>query len=329
MDLLGKVKQTIKKYSLIGVGDKVLLGISGGPDSVALLDLLFRFKKKLKFSLFLCHLNHGLRKEAENEAHFVKELANSFFLPITIKRKNISKVKGGSLEEKARNARYRFFTQTAKKYHAHKIAIAHNLDDQAETILLRIIRGTGLLGLGGIRFKRPLENASSIQIIRPLLSVNREKILNYLKERELSFVKDKSNDSPIYLRNRIRAQLLPVLAEYNPRIKESLAKLAIACQEDFDGIEKTASAFLSKIVKRGKREIEFDVKEFLKTPGYLQKEILRLALKYLSAKPLSFSAIESLQFLISQEKGKSSLSLPGGLVARRFHKNLIIQRLYK
>ena len=324
MDLLNKVKQTIKKHFLIETGDRVLLGISGGPDSVALLDILFRLKKRLKFSLFLCHLNHCLRKEAEEEAHFVEELANSYSLPITIAKRNVSKIKGASLEEKAREVRYRFFTRTAQEYQVNKIAIAHNLDDQAETVLLRVIRGTGLLGLGGMKISRPLKNNPRIQIIRPLLEVKRKEILDYLKEKDLVFVTDNSNKSRIYLRNRIRLELLPLLAEYNPRIKESLAKLAVACQDDFAFIEKSAFLFLPKILKRKDKKVMINIKEFLKTPKSLQKEILRLALKSLSAKPLSFSAIDSLQSLIIKDKGKVSLSLPGKLKATRLHQDLVL-----
>ncbi|MCK4244350.1 MAG: tRNA lysidine(34) synthetase TilS, partial [Candidatus Omnitrophica bacterium] len=328
MDLLPKVNQTIKRYSLIEKGDRVLLGVSGGPDSVALLHLLSRLKKRLKFSLLLCHLNHGLRKEAGEDARFVKELANSFSLPITVGKRDLSKARKSSLEEKARDARYQFFAQVAKKYRVNRIALGHNLDDQAETILLRIIRGTGLLGLGGIKVKRSLEDNPGVQIIRPLLKVGREQILDYLKERKLSFVTDSSNISPVYLRNRIRAELLPLLSEYNPQIKESLAKLAIACQEDFAFIEKTAASFLDKILKRKEQKLIIKIKEFSKTPQNLQKEILRVAIKSLAKKPLTFSAIESLQSLITKGKGRSSLSLPGGLVATRIHKDLVIS-LYK
>ena len=328
MDLLDKVKQTIKKHFLIERGDRVLLGISGGPDSVALLHILFRLQKRLNFSLFLCHLNHCLRKEAEEEAHFVQELAKSFSLPIIIGKKDIFKIKGPSLEEKAREARYRFFARTAQEYQVNKIAIAHNLDDQAETILLRIIRGTGLLGLGGMKISRPLKNNPRIQIIRPLLEVKRKEILDYLKEKNLFFVTDSSNKSRIYLRNRIRLELLPLLAEYNPRIKESLTKLAVGCQEDFAFIEKSAFSFLPKILNRKDKKVIIDIKEFLKTPKSLQKEILRLALKSLSKKPLSFSAIDSLQSLIIKGKGKVSLSLPGKLKATRLHQDLVLS-LYK
>ncbi len=328
MDLLAKVKQTINKHSLIEKGDRVLLGISGGPDSVALLHLLFRLKKGLKFSLFLCHLNHGLRKEAGEDARFVKELASSLSLPITLTKRDLSKLKKSSIEEKAREVRYRFFSTVAKKYRVNKIALGHNLDDQAETILLRIIRGTGLLGLGGMRIKRPLKDNPEVQIIRPLLSVSREEILDYLKERKIFFVTDSSNISPVYLRNRIRLELLPLLSEYNPKVKESLAKLGVACQEDFAFIEKTAVSFLPKILKRKEQKLTIKIKEFLKTPPSLQKEILRVAIRFLSKKPLSFSAIESLQSLINREKGRSFLSLPKGLKATRLHKDLIIS-LYK
>lgn len=329
MDLLAKVNQTIKKYSLIEKGDRVLLGISGGPDSVALLHFLFRLKKRLKFSLFLGHLNHGLRKEAGEDAGFVKELAKSFSLPLTVGKRDLSKVRKPSLEEKARDARYQFFAQVAKKYRVNKIALGHNLDDQAETILLRIIRGSGLLGLGGIKFKRSLKDNSEVQIIRPLLSVSRKEILDYLKERKLSFVTDSSNISPIYLRNRIRWEILPLLAKYNSQIKESLERLAFACQEDFAFIEKTAFSFLPKILRKRNKKLIINIKEFLKTPQSLQKEILRVALKPLCKKPLTFSAIEFLQSLIIREKGKSSVCLPGSIKATRLHKDLIISRLYK
>ncbi|MDP3732117.1 MAG: tRNA lysidine(34) synthetase TilS, partial [Candidatus Omnitrophota bacterium] len=153
--ILDKVKNTIKRYNLIGKGDKILLGVSGGPDSVAMLYLLKSLKKELKISLHVAHLDHMLRNDSYKDKEFVERLARNLKIPVTTATINVKELaKSGSLEEIARNARLGFLFKVAQDIKAGKIALGHNLDDQAETVLMRIIRGAGLCGLSGILPKR-------------------------------------------------------------------------------------------------------------------------------------------------------------------------------
>ena len=223
--ILEQIKKAIRRHNLIAEGDKVLIGVSGGPDSVALLYLLNKLKKEFKLTLHIAHLDHMLRKDSYRDAEFVKRLAERLKLPSTITQVNVKELaKKGSLEEIARNARLAFLFKIAKDVNADKIALGHNSDDQAETVLMRIIRGTGLYGLSGILPKR---NIAGYEIIRPLLEVKRKDIEAFLKRKGIKPCIDMSNLEDIYFRNRIRNKLLPLLEkEYNKNIKEVLANMA-------------------------------------------------------------------------------------------------------
>ncbi|HNR65760.1 MAG TPA: tRNA lysidine(34) synthetase TilS, partial [Atribacterota bacterium] len=199
--LIRKVLKTIEKYSMIEKGDMIILAISGGPDSTCLLDILNQIKEQFKISLMVAHVHHGIRKkEADVEARFVR--LKSFHLGLPFQQKFLSvprmaKEKGLSIEQAGRRARYEFFLELADKYQAQKIALGHHADDQIETILMRLIRGSGLRGLRGIPPKRGV-------FIRPLIECTREEIEAYCKRRKLTFCFDSTNKEPMYLRNKIR-----------------------------------------------------------------------------------------------------------------------------
>lgn len=205
--MITKVKKTISIYDMFSGGDKVLVGLSGGPDSVCLLYILKEFGLKL----YIAHLNHGFRgKESDGDQRFCEELGKRLGLPVFVKKVKIKKN-----EESARNARYKFLEDTAKKIGANKIALGHNADDQAETVLMRLLRGAGARGLSGIPPIRGI-------IIRPLINVWRKEILDYLKKRNIPYRIDSSNLGTDYFRNRIRHELIPYLSKYNPNIKNIL-----------------------------------------------------------------------------------------------------------
>lgn len=205
--MIAAVKKTNAIYNMFSGGDKVLVGLSGGPDSVCLLYIL----KGLGLKLYIAHLNHGLRAmESDRDQRFCEELGKRLGIPVYTK-----KIKVKKSEEACRNARYRFLEETAKRVGAEKIAMGHNADDQAETVLMRLLRGAGVKGLSGIPPVRGL-------IVRPLINVWRSEILDYLRKRKIPYRIDSTNLKTDFFRNRIRHELIPFLATYNPNIKNIL-----------------------------------------------------------------------------------------------------------
>ena len=193
-----KVLETIKKFDMLSFDDKVLVGVSGGPDSVALLKILLSFRQKYNLSIYIAHLNHMLRgRESDEDADFVKNLAQKLDLPCEVKSCNLSEIvkkKRSNLEEIAREYRYKFYSETTEKLKTNKIALGHNADDQVETILMRLLRGSGLEGLTGIP---PVRN----KIIRPLIECTRKEIEEYCQIHKIEYRIDSSNKETIYFRN--------------------------------------------------------------------------------------------------------------------------------
>ena len=197
---VGKVKKTIKKHRMLESGDKVIVGVSGGPDSMALLYLLDHIKEDYNLTLKVAHLNHGFRgREAQREAQFVEEIAQQLELLFEVKTFDVpayKKKSSLSSQEAARVIRYRFLKDVGRRFHASKIALGHNADDQAETMMMWLLRGTGLKGLSGMP---PVREGG---IIRPLIETTREEIEAFLKKNEIPFVIDSSNQKTQYLRNK-------------------------------------------------------------------------------------------------------------------------------
>ncbi|MGB2697476.1 MAG: tRNA lysidine(34) synthetase TilS, partial [Candidatus Zixiibacteriota bacterium] len=220
IDLISKAKKTIDRYHMIKSGDKVVVAVSGGPDSVTLLLVLLELKKDFNLSLFIAHVNHKLRgKESDQDQGFVRKLASDLNIKLytsSFQVKKEAKKMKLSVEECAREIRYNYLNKLADKLKAQKIALGHNFNDQAETVLIRLIRGSGSLGLSGIP---PVKN----KIIRPLIEIKREEIEAFLKKKKIPFRIDSSNLRTDYLRNKVRLKLLPILKKgYNPKIEEVL-----------------------------------------------------------------------------------------------------------
>ena len=212
--------------------NSIIVGVSGGPDSVALIRILHSINsaKNLHLHFYVAHLNHQLRgKSSEEDAQFAENLSKELSLPFILKNVNIQEIAAQtkrSLEEAARIERYKFFTESSQKYNASTVALGHTADDNAETILHRIIRGTGILGLEGIPINRPLTTDSAIQIVRPLLFTWRREIIDYLGKEQQNYRTDISNYETTYLRNKIRLELIPLLEkQFNPNIKNTLIQL--------------------------------------------------------------------------------------------------------
>jgi tRNA(Ile)-lysidine synthase len=321
MSIKEKVKATIQRYALISPGDRVLVGVSGGPDSVALLHLLYDLREELELRLEVAHLQHGIRgAEAQEDARFVAELAQKLGLPFHLKEVNLRQIKSaagkGNLEALARAERYRFFEAVARERNLGKIATAHTQDDQAETVLMWLLRGSGLKGLGGMPPTHQLdgtniESASCPVVIRPLLGVSRTEIEEYLNERHLTFRLDRSNQDLSFLRNWIRLKLIPQLKEKMDRnLPSRLAQQAELIREEDDLLDALANAAIDEIrtaegMNRG---------SLLKHSKAMQRRLLRLWIEATRGhlRGLDFQHIEALLDLIADGPPQGRLSIPGG-----------------
>lgn len=308
---------------MLGKGDKVVIGISGGPDSVALGHILSNLQQKYKLTLHLAHLNHLLREEAKQEAAFVQELAETLNLPVTIEEIDVARdtSKNFSLEQKARKVRYEFLIRVAKGISATKIALAHHLDDNLETIMMWLIRGCGAEGFGGIPPVRKI--APHLCVIRPLINITKQEIEDYLKLHNLSFKIDSSNLEKDYLRNKIRLKLLPKLAEYNPNIKQALTKLSLLWEVDNEYLNLLSTKAKEKVVLE---DGGIDLKEFSKEHQAIQSRILRQIIEEVKGnlEGIAFSHIEAILNLIKDGPSQGSLDLPANIKVEREYDKLVI-----
>lgn len=283
--------KTIRKFRMIEKGETILIGVSGGADSVALLHLFVELRKPWKLNLIILHVNHKLRgKESDQDEAFVRGLAQHFKIPIFVSRvevKSKAKKEKSSLEEAAREARYQFFEQMAKVRKADKIVLAHTRDDQAETVLMRVITGTGLQGLQAIRPKRKL---NGVFLVRPLIEVAREDIRKFARANRVHFREDRSNQSLQFLRNRIRLKLIPLIERsFNPQAKKALARLPHLLDVDLSFLEETAEVFYRRFADRKRAgEILFPRKSFLQLKPSIQYRLVNRAMRELRGAELDF-----------------------------------------
>ncbi|HEX2908979.1 MAG TPA: tRNA lysidine(34) synthetase TilS, partial [Phototrophicaceae bacterium] len=235
--MLETVLHTLRQHDLIPAGTTLVVGVSGGADSLALLHLLHRLAPDLNCQLHAATFDHQLRGPASaDDAQFVRQTAAAWGIPVTSGQGDVrerARRDGLSIEAAARAARYRFLAETARQVGAARVAVAHHADDQAETVLMHLIRGTGISGLSGMALQAPLPDAPDLLLIRPLLAVTRADIEAYCRDNDLHPRQDATNDDPTYLRNYLRQQTLPHLQTLNPQITRGLTQLAdIAAVED-------------------------------------------------------------------------------------------------
>ena len=268
MNLVKKIQENIFRYELFPRGVKIIVGVSGGPDSVCLLNALYKLKKKYDLEIIVAHVNYSLRgKDSKKDEKLARNLAQKYSLPIEVLRVGKSeRRKVGKSEEILRKIRYDFFEKTRKKYKSDAVAVGHNLNDQAETVLMRVLRGTGLRGLGAIRFRNK-------NIIRPLLNIPRKDILVYLRKNRLPFRIDRTNLETDFTRNKIRNQLLPHLEKnFNPRVQEVLYKLSKSVADDYDFISKYSAEWL-------KSNKPLRISKLTRLHPAIQGEVIRLAIE--------------------------------------------------
>lgn len=235
-------------------GNAVVVAFSGGPDSLCLLEVLAGLvgSGRLDAKLVACHVDHMLRPCSGSDAQFARERAQALGIPFELRREDVASAaaqEGISVEDAARRVRYRLLEQAARSAGAQFIATGHNRDDQAETVMMRILRGAGPTGLAGIKASRPVSPGSDIRLVRPILEVSREQILSFLEAKGLDFVTDETNADTSYLRNRVRAELLPLLEQrYSPAARELLARLARSAQSVSEMLESVVEKEYSTVV---------------------------------------------------------------------------------
>ena len=320
--LLVKVGQSLKENDLLARGEAVVLGVSGGPDSVGLLYLLRGLGLDLR--LHIAHLNHLIRgAEAEEDARFVKRLAEELGLPATIEARDVpaaQKRLGGSLEEAARRERYTFLEEVAKKVSAKKIALGHTADDQAETILQHILKGTGLRGLRGMLPRRPLRPGSGLFVIRPLLGIWHGEIEEFLGEERIASRRDRTNVERSFLRNRLRHELLPLLeADYNRGIKEAILRLGQGAELAYDFLrqkvlEVKEKGLIHQMSEVGSRTADIDIRLLLDLHPAVASELIKEIAGRLGSRLRDFSIahFKETMRLARGETGKI-IHLPGGV----------------
>jgi len=333
--MLNKMKRTIDKFKMIAPGEKVLVGVSGGPDSVALLHGLWSLREEFHLKLHVFHLNHMMRgKEAEEDALFVEELARRHGLPVTVERVDVPRLirgrKAGSAQEVAREVRYQRFYRAAEEVGAQRIALGHNLNDQAETVLMRLLRGAGTDGLAGIP---PVREG---KIIRPLLEITRREIEEYLARQGLPARLDRSNWKTRYLRNRIRMRLIPLLEKnYNPRVVELLSRLADQAREEAGFMEAAAREAYRRLAREEATDeategatVFLPLASLRREPLALQRRVVRAALSRAKGdtRRVDFRHVEQVLEMAGAGRVEAALDLPGGLRARRTYTDLIIEQ---
>ena len=287
MTIENKVLETIKKYQLIEKEDKLVIGVSGGPDSMALLHILLTLQEKEQIpscTLLVAHVNHMLRKEAEEETAYVEEFCRLHEIPCFVKRAKVEelaqKAKMGT-EEMGRNIRYQFFEEVREKEKAQKIVTAHHANDNAETVLMNILRGSGTAGLKGIEPIR--KNEKNVVFVRPLLNCTKEEIYEYCKEKNLQPKIDKSNQENVYNRNKVRNILIPFLEkEWNPNIVATLNRLSELARQENQYIERqTQKAYEDMVLEEGKDSIVLSLKKWNGQDFVIKSRVIRYTINRL------------------------------------------------
>jgi tRNA(Ile)-lysidine synthase len=352
--LESKVVDFISRHSLVSPGEVVVVGVSGGADSVCLLHVLTKLQKEIGIKLHAAHLNHQLRGvESDADAKYVSNLAGSLGVPITIDRQDVAAYRierNFSIEEAARELRYAFLGRVAREVGANRIAVGHTRDDQVETILMHTLRGTGITGLCGLAPCSPMAydsqgmsgpafplslraealsvakgQRSNLLVIRPLLNITREETTSYCQEHQLAPRIDSSNLSLSFFRNRLRLQLLPLLRQYNQGIDQALLRLADIAKEDNAFIEQQTSELWGEVAKQENNAIYLDRKQIASLPIALQKQLLRAAVTKLAGdtRDIEASHIEAARSLLNKPVGKK-ISLPHGFICQGGYDEIVI-----
>ncbi len=312
-----KIHSIIKGNQLILAGETVLVGVSGGPDSTALLLVLSHLQERLGCALQALYVDHGLRPdETGAEQDFLTKICEQLNVPLTIKTVDVPAevaLHKESTEQAARKLRYGCLLAVAKAVSATKVAVGHTADDQAEELLLRLIRGTARAGMGGMKLLR------DDCLVRPLLQVTKDELLRYLADRQTGFMEDSSNHSSLYLRNQVRHELLPFLRKYNPSIEVNLRSLAEILQDEEDLLEDQTSAIWQDLVELTVDEdeqptVRWDCANFNALHIAMRRRLAEQMFIHMVSPPSS-DKIKQLLYLCEHGEGGASLHFAHGLRA--------------
>jgi tRNA(Ile)-lysidine synthase len=321
-----------RKLRLPTSGETIVVAVSGGADSTALLLAIEELKTRNKLYVDVCvaHLDHGLRKSSSKDAKWVKELATRLGFRSVIGRSKVAEdaeESSDNLEQAAREARYAFLERTAKKVSANYVLTAHTMDDQAETVLLRLMRGSAGAGLGGMESLRPLAKNSSIKLARPILWARRIETEDYCRLRRVDFLTDEMNDDQKFARVKVRKQLLPLMQSFNNRIVEALSRTAAQLREDGAVLFNNSDALLQQAslsnVENETKPPALDVKVLSKAPPALRRRALRQWLSEArgGTRRLEMVHLSAVEKLLEGTEGGRVVELPGGgRVSRRQHR---------
>lgn len=314
-DIVAQIRDTIRRERLLTGGEKVLVALSGGGDSVALLHLLNILKEELNISLSIAHLNHSLRgEEGDRDELFVKELGGKLGIETFTEKRDVPKYqneKGLSLEAAAREVRYKFLQQMAETIKVDRIATGHTADDQAETVLMRFLRGSGSNGLSGIPVARG-------NIIRPLIHIRHSQIVEFLTKEEIPYMEDSTNRDMSMTRNRLRHDLIPKLIEdYNPNIVETLNSIASISREEDSYLENIVSNKIKGITdSEGPGFVEFNLDALATQPIAIQRRLIRMGIELVGGGLLSigYSHIEEILTMIDSSDSPKRIDLPADII---------------
>ncbi|NLW43725.1 MAG: tRNA lysidine(34) synthetase TilS [Syntrophomonadaceae bacterium] len=317
---LKRVREYIADHRLIAAGDLVVAGVSGGPDSVALLHMLLQLQEALGFRVHAAHLHHGLRDEADRDQELVESVCREWGVPLSWRRVDVARMAGEkkmSVEEAGREVRYRFLEDVRREIGGHKIATAHHRGDQAETILLHLIQGTGATGLQGIL---PLRD----RIIRPLLDLSKTEIMDYLEYHRLPYRIDSSNFDNNYLRNRIRLELLPFLEQrFNPGMVDVLCRLAAVMREENRYWDELVAEVMHEVVQEGEEgPLTVRADRLQPMPLALKRRLIYRILQQAGGRRVSWDDVERVIDLLSQPESGRRVPVSGGRWVRRSYEVL-------
>jgi tRNA(Ile)-lysidine synthase len=343
VDIFDKFAEFCRKNALLAEKEKIVVGVSGGADSLALLHLLNRLRNEFDLTLIIAHLNHGLRgPEAIADEAFVRATATAWTLPIFVESRNVvrlAKQYKQSLEEAARQVRYTFLWQVAAQTAAAKVAVGHNADDQVETVLMHFLRGSGLAGLRGMMPETDLaglrllpEEVSALaepapRLIRPLLELSRLEIEAYCRENGLVPRQDSSNQDNTFFRNRLRHELIPYLEDYNPNIRQVIQRMTQVVTAEVETLnEGLAQAWVHVVKNASSDKIEFDLGKWLNLPLSLKRSTLRWAVHTLrrGLRDIGFEHIENAIDLVEKKTTGLKATLPQGLLLTVGYQSFII-----
>ena len=321
--LLNRVKRTIDRFHLLNQGDRLVVGVSAGVDSMVLLHVLHVYLQTFNLSLIAAYVNHGLRpKESEEEAELVQKECGRLHLPFEYGEFNVKefqKAGGFSLQEAARRIRFHFFEHLLQKYEAQKIALGQHADDQAETVLLRLLRGSGLQGLKGIL---PIREG---KVIRPLLEVRRHEIEAFALQRSIPFLIDSSNLKKDYLRNRLRLHLIPLLEkEYQPNFKEILLRTSAILREENDYLEKESEKAYRNMVEKREDALAFRHTAYRSLHPALQWRFIQKVLKSLYGEEREDLEIPQIFRKLQQAPPSFLLELPLGVCVEKRYDTVLV-----